>query len=430
MRTLIVNCGEVAHLSTGDIRFPLSGYQLKERNQLVHSQGMAILVEDGLIGHIGPTSDLIAEYAPWFPSSAESADTTVIDVGGKAVVPGFVDCHTHLVWAGDRAEELALRQAGKSYRDIAATGGGISKTVIHTRGASLENLVESGSRRIASAISNGTTAIEAKSGYGLDVEAEVKLLEAISMIDRSTACSISPTWLGAHDFPSDSSRRDYMDQLISGQLPVISELGLAKWVDVFCEPGWFSPEETAEIVGSAKEHGIGSRLHVDEFVDSGGLTLAAELGSVSGDHVACSSDDSRQNAADAGTMQTFLPGTPYVLGTDIALPISKCIEEDWAFSTATDFNPNCPINSLPFIGSLLAHRLGIDPIATLVSVTRNPATTLFDESEMRGVLAKGRPADLNVLWSSSADSWCQTPGSSPVSMTMIRGEVVNSNKVY
>jgi imidazolonepropionase-like amidohydrolase len=119
-----------------------------------------------------------------------------------------------------------------------------------------------------------------------------------------------------------------------------------------------------------------------------------------------------------------------VLGTDIGLPISKCIEEDWAFSTATDFNPNCPINSLPFIGSLLSHRLGIDPIATLVSVTRNPATTLFDESEMRGVLAKGKQADLNVLWSSSADSWCQTPGSSPVSMTMIRGEVVNSNKVY
>lgn len=430
MRTLIVNCGEVAHLSTGDVRFPLSGYQLKERNRLVHSQGMAILIEDGLIERIGPTSDLIAEYTPWFPSSTKSSDTTVIDVGGKAIVPGFVDCHTHLVWAGDRAEELALRQAGKTYRDIAAAGGGISKTVIHTRGASIETLVESGSRRIASAISNGTTAIEAKSGYGLDVEAEIKLLEAISMIDRSTACNISPTWLGAHDFPPDSSRRDYMDQLISDQLPIVSELGLAKWVDVFCEPGWFSSEETAEIVRSAGEHGIGSRVHVDEFVDSGGLALAAELGSVSGDHVACSSDDSRQSAADAGTMQTFLPGTPYVLGTDIGLPISKCIEEDWAFSTATDFNPNCPINSLPFIGSLLSHRLGIDPIATLVSVTRNPATTLFDESEMRGVLAKGKQADLNVLWSSSADSWCQTPGSSPVSMTMIRGEVVNSNKVY
>ncbi len=126
MRTLIVNCGEVAHLSTGDVRFPLSGYQLKERNRLVHSQGMAILIEDGLIECIGPTSDLIAEYTPWFPSSTKSSDTTVIDVGGKAIVPGFVDCHTHLVWAGDRAKELALRQAGKTYRDIAAAGGGIS----------------------------------------------------------------------------------------------------------------------------------------------------------------------------------------------------------------------------------------------------------------------------------------------------------------
>ncbi|MBM47587.1 MAG: imidazolonepropionase [Euryarchaeota archaeon] len=431
MRTLLVNCGEVAHLSVGNLESPLSGVQLEDRDQLVHLSGMSILIEDGLIERIGPTTDLVAEFAPWFPGLDKSAETEVIDVGGKAVVPGFVDCHTHLVWAGDRAEELALRLAGKTYRDIAAAGGGISKTVVHTRGAPIEALVESGSRRILSAVSNGTTAVEAKSGYGLDVDSEVKILEAISMIDRASPCNITPTWLGAHDLPPDSTRSDYVDQLTSDQLPIISELGLAKWADVFCEPGWFTPEETEEIVRAAADHDIGSRLHVDEFVDSGGLALATELGSASGDHVAYSNDESRHSAADGGTMQTFLPGTPYILGTDIvSLPIGKCIEEGWAFSTATDFNPNCPIISLPFIGSLLSHRLGIDPIASLISVTRNPATTLFGEAEMRGVLAEGKPADLNVLWSSSADSWCQTPGSTPVSMTMIGGEVVNSNKVY
>ena len=174
MRTLLVNCGEVAHLSVGNLESPLSGVQLEDRDQLVHLSGMSILIEDGLIERIGPTTDLVAEFAPWFPGLDKSAETEVIDVGGKAVVPGFVDCHTHLVWAGDRAEELALRLAGKTYRDIAAAGGGISKTVVHTRGAPIEALVESGSRRILSAVSNGTTAVEAKSGYGLDVDSEVK----------------------------------------------------------------------------------------------------------------------------------------------------------------------------------------------------------------------------------------------------------------
>ena len=173
-----------------------------------------------------------------------------------------------------------------------------------------------------------------------------------------------------------------------------------------------------------------SRLHVDEFVDSGGLALAAELGSVSADHVACSNDDSRISAAESGTVQTFLPGTPYILGKSLELPIKKCISEDWPFSIASDFNPNCPITSLPLIGSLVTHRLGVDPIASLVAVTRNPATTMFDEEELRGVISEGSIADMNILWSSSADSWCQTPGSSPVRVTIKNGNIVNSNKTY
>ena len=170
---------------------------------------------------------------------------------------------------------------------------------------------------------------------------------------------------------------------------------------------------------------------MDEFIDSGGLQLASELGSVSADHVACSNDDSRVSAAESGTVQTFLPGTPYVLGKSLDLPIKKCIEEDWPFSFATDFNPNCPITSLPLIGSLATHRLGIDPIAALAAVTRNPASTMFQEpGDTRGVIAEGGIADLNILWSSSADSWCQTPGTSPIRITIKNGEIVNSNKVY
>ena len=430
MATILFNCGEIAHLSTGDDQYPLSGRHLMERENLVHSDGMGILIEGARIEKIRPMGEIIDEYAPWYPAQTESNGTKVIDLNGMSVVPGFVDCHTHLVWSGDRSNELSMRLSGNSYKDISNSGGGILRTVHETRSCPQRKLVEAGIRRVESAQNNGTTSLEAKSGYGLDVESEVKILECVSLIDRSTYCEIKPTWLGAHDFPREISKDEYIEQLISDQLPVISELSLAKWVDVFCEEGWYTNEQTEEIVNAAKSYGLGSRLHVDEFVDSGGLALAAELGSESGDHVACSNIDSRIKAAEAGTVQTFLPGTPYVLGKKIDLPIRQCIEEDWPFSIATDFNPNCPITSLPMIGSILSHRLGVDPIVSLVAATRNPASTMFDNEEVRGVLSEGGLADLNVLWSSSADSWCQTPGSTPVSITMKNGDIVNSNIVY
>jgi imidazolonepropionase len=431
MRTLLYNCGEIAHLSTGDDEYPLSGNRLLERSDLVYPPGMGIIIDSGVVMKIGPMQELVAEFAPWFPAKNEDSGLKVIDLDGKSVVPGFVDSHTHLVWTGDRTNELSMRISGKSYKDIAQSGGGIMKTVTNTRSAPQKQLVDSGIRRIEEALRSGTTSLEAKSGYGLDLDTEVKLLESISVIDRSTPCDVRSTWLGAHDFPPEMSRSDYVEHLISEQLPVISELSLANWVDVFCEDGWFTNEQTEDIVTAAKSFGIESRLHVDEFVDSGGLQLAAELGSVSADHVACSNDDARISASESGTVQTFLPGTPYVLGKNLDLPILKCIEEDWPFSLATDFNPNCPITSLPLVGSMASHRMGVDPIATLAAVTRNPATTMFQESdETRGVISEGSIADMNVLWSTSADSWCQTPGTSPVKITFKDGVIVNSNKVY
>jgi imidazolonepropionase len=392
---------------------------------------MGILIDSGKILEIRPMQEIVAEFAPWYPTKSENGGTKVVDVGGMSVVPGFVDSHTHLVWSGDRSNELAMRNSGKSYKEISQIGGGIMKTVNSTRSAPQEQLVESGLRRLDSALKNGTTSMEAKSGYGLDLDSEVKLLEAISVIDRSSPCDVHATWLGAHDFPKEMTRDEYVEHLITDQLPVISELSLAKWVDVFCEEGWFTNEQTEEIVSASKSFGLESRLHVDEFVDGGGLQLASELGSVSADHVACSNDDARISAAESGTVQTFLPGTPYVLGKSLDLPIMKCIEEDWPFSFATDFNPNCPITSLPMIGSLVSHRIGIDPIAALAAVTRNPATTMFhDTGEVRGVIAEGLIADLNILWSPSADSWCQTPGTSPIRYTFKNGDIVNSNNVY
>lgn len=430
MRTILHNCGEIAHLSTGDDEDPLSGQRLLDRDSLVHPAGLGIMIFEGLIEKIAPSEELLSEFAPWYPSKSTTGDVEVLDMGGMAVVPGFVDSHTHLLWSGDRTNELSMRLGGKTYREIAQSGGGIMKTVRSTRSAPKRNLVERGMSRANECLRNGTTTLEAKSGYGLDLDSEVKLLESISEIDRSMDLDIRATWLGAHDFPPEMGREEYVEHLISEQLPVISELSLARWVDVFCEEGWFTNEQTEDIVKASRGYGMKSRLHVDEFVDSGGLALAAELGSLSADHVACSNDDSRISAAESGTVQTFLPGTPYVLGKNLDLPINKCIKEDWPFSIATDFNPNCPITSLPLIGSFVTHRLGVDPIASLVAVTRNPATTMFDEEKPRGTISEGRIADMNVLWSSSADSWCQTPGSSPVSATIKNGVIVNSNKTY
>ena len=430
MRTILHNCGEIAHLSTGDDEDPLSGERLLDRESLVHPAGMAIMIRGGIIEKIAPSEEVLSEFAPWYPSESTSGEVEVIDIGEMSVVPGFVDSHTHLPWSGDRTNELAMRLRGKTYQGIAQSGGGIMKTVRHTRSTPKRHLVTSGISRAQEFMRNGTTTLEAKSGYGLDLDSEIKLLESISEIDRSTSLDIRATWLGAHDFPPEMGRGEYVEHLISEQLPVISELSLAKWVDVFCEEGWFTNEQTEDLVKASEDYGMKSRLHVDEFVDGGGLALAADLGSVSADHVACSNDDSRVSAAESGTVQTFLPGTPYVLGKKLELPMIKCIREDWPFSIATDFNPNCPITSLPFIGSIVAHRLGVDPIASLVAATRNPATTMFDGEEPRGVLSEGSIADMNVLWSSSADSWCQTPGSSPVRNTIKNGIIVNSNKTY
>jgi len=430
MRTILHNCGEIAHLSTGDDEDPLSGERLLDRESLVHPAGMAIMIRGGIIEKIAPSEEVLSEFAPWYPSESTSGEVEVIDIGEMSVVPGFVDSHTHLPWSGDRTNELAMRLRGKTYQEIAQSGGGIMKTVRHTRSTPKRHLVTSGISRAQEFMRNGTTTLEAKSGYGLDLDSEIKLLESISEIDRSTSLDIRATWLGAHDFPPEMGRGEYVEHLISEQLPVISELSLAKWVDVFCEEGWFTNEQTEDLVKASKHYGMKSRLHVDEFVDGGGLALAADLGSVSADHVACSNDDSRVSAAESGTVQTFLPGTPYVLGKRLELPMNKCIREDWPFSIATDFNPNCPITSLPFIGSIVVHRLGVDPIASLVAATRNPATTMFDGEEPRGVLSEGSIADMNVLWSSSADSWCQTPGSSPVRNTIKNGIIVKSNKTY
>ena len=425
MDLLLFNIGELATLSSGDVSKPLSGTEMSDREKLILDPGYSILTSKGKIAKIGPEEELLEEFAPDM-ESGKSNLIEIIDVNGAALIPGLVDCHTHLLWSGDRSNEIRLRQNGLTYQDISNQGGGIAKTVNSTRNASRKELESIGNRNLSQSSHYGTTTIEAKSGYGLSVDSEIKILQATSSLDGIRQ-NVLPTWLGAHDFPKDKTSSEYMDELIHEQLPLIAENDLAKWIDVFCEPGWFNLEQTETLVKNAKGFGLKSRLHVDEFVDSGGLSLAAELGSCSADHVGFSNSDSRDKANKSGTMQVFLPGTPYVLGKDLGDGIKECLDNNWNFSLATDFNPNCQTLSLPFVGSLATHRIGIDPLTALVACTRNPASSLNAELEnCVGSIHVGGPADFNILNSKLVDYWCQTPGRSPISKTFFSGSIVKS----
>ncbi len=373
--------------------------------------GMGFVIDDGYFSEISTSEEIIAEYS----------GHEIRDLGSRAIIPGFVDAHTHLLWSGDRSSEMRMRQQGMSYADIAAAGGGIGYTVTRTRkNQNFEQILES---RIQTAISLGTTSIEVKSGYGLDTATELRMLDAYSILrDKYPGITFHLTWMGAHDIPVKQSRGEYVQSLLAEQLPAVLDQGHADSVDVFCEPGWFTLEDTEEICRAAAAGGLSIRLHVDEFADGGGLGLAAELGARTADHAIHSDDDARAKAAAAGTVQGFLPGTPYVLGSNHWPPAKQCVENAWAWSLASDFNPNCQSLSMPMAGSLAAHRMGVDPLEALAAATRNPATTMTNGNIVDGIIGIGAKANFNVLHSHLIESWCQTPGQSPISETYIMGK--------
>ena len=405
---IFVNAGAMAHFSTGDLTQPLVGLQMSSSEQ-IHPPGFGFVVQSGIFKKIAHSEEILAEFG---------GVSNIHDFAGRSITPGFVDAHTHLLWDGDRSNEIRMRQQGMSYAEIAAAGGGIRHTVSETRGS--ENLHRIGQERMEISLVHGTTSLEVKSGYGLDTETELRILQIYQdLYSESASPRLYPTWMGAHDIPHGLNRREYVEQILSEQLPAILDQGIATAADVFCEPGWFTIEDTEEICKEAARGGLTLRLHVDEFTDGGGLELAAELGAVTADHAIHSSDDARAAAAEAGTMQGFLPGTPYVMGSDAWPPIQQCIDEEWPWTLATDFNPNCQSLSIPMAGSLVTHRLKIDPIASLAAVTRNAACGLNNADRLQGVIAEGAIANFNELKSTLVESWCQSPGHSPIENTWV-----------
>ena len=418
MRTVLLDLGPLAHLAGVGA---LVGTSMSDSDSLVSSAGKGIVVVNGVIESIQESSALEEEYGA---GGIHSDELRVISLGGHAVIPGLVDGHNHLIWAGDRSNELTLKQKGMSYQEIAALGGGIQHTVRQTEQASDEQLIQLSYQRMRTALHHGTTHMETKSGYGLSTKSELTLLRVAHQLSKmSHLPSMELTWLGAHDTPKGMTRSAYVEEILSEQLPSVIEQGYAHAADVFCEPGWFTPEESEDILVAARDGGLTQRIHIDEFTNGGGGELAADLKVVTADHSHYTPDETRMRMEAAGVNTGFLPGTPYTMGA--AWPsFNQTITNECRWSIATDFNPNCNILSLPFIGSLLVHRNKVDPLATLVAASRNPSeTTPHPTGLTHGRIEVGAVANLNVLNGVQWESWCNQPGTSPFKATMLSGEL-------
>jgi len=322
-------------------------------------------------------------------------ETEVIDCEGMVALPGFVDSHTHIVFAGDRSLEFGMRAAGKSYQEIAEAGGGIRSSVSQVRAKSLEEIVDHSQRYILSALALGTTTIEAKSGYGLDVESELKLLHAAKRLGEISPMEIHTTFLGAHAVPSGKNRPDYVREVIELQLPrVVSEKGLAEFIDVFCDEGYFTNEETHAIMEAGIAQGLKSRLHVDELADTGGAELAVKLGCYSADHLLKVSDNGVASlATSARTVATLLPTTALSLRAEYA-PARKLIDAGAAVAIATDCNPGTSMTeNMQFVMTLAVIGMQMSVEEALTAATLNGAAALGLE-KTHGSIEPGKKMDV------------------------------------
>ena len=328
-----------------------------------------------------------------------NSDHKIFDCQNRLITPGFVDSHTHPVFHRSRENEFGLRLQGVTYQDIVAQGGGINSSINGVRNASTDELTKAVMHRMDRFLKLGTTTIEAKSGYGLNVKSELKSLEVLNLVNQNHTIDIIPTFLGAHAIPPEykANPDNYIDLICNEMIPAVAEQGIAKYCDVFCENGYFSVTQARKILTTAKNHGLVPRLHADEFEDSGAAELAAEVGATSADHLMAVSDIGIQKLADANVTATLLPGTTFSLRSTNYAPAKKLINAGVKIALATDYNPgSCHIQSMPFIVSLACIYLGMSVEDALMAATYNSASTLSLENEI-GSIEIGKKADL-IIW--------------------------------
>jgi imidazolonepropionase len=358
-------------------------------------EGSAVAAARGRIAWVGAEAafDAAVEMAP-------GAET--IDVAGAAVVPGFVDPHTHLAFAGDRDDEIRRRLAGASYQEIAAGGGGIVRTVEATRSASVDDLAALVQARLDEMLLCGTTTAEVKSGYGLETGAEIRSLEAIRLAASRHPATIVATFLGAHEVPREhrGNRARYVDILVREMIPAVAERRLAAFADVFCEEGVFSVEESRRILLAAREHGLKLRVHADELATTGGAELAAELGARSADHLVFVSERGMEALARASCVATLLPAAAFYLRLGRFAPARGLVAAGAPVALASDVNPGGGLSpSLPFAMAVGCFGMGLSLEEALSAVTVNAASSLDLQADV-GSIEVGKRADLVVLRSS------------------------------
>lgn len=356
----------------------------KAMNSLYNEIHQAILVDNGIIVAIGDEDELRKNLPK---------DVNHIDCKGLIALPGFVDSHTHGVYMGERSNEFCMRASGRSYQEIAATGGGIRSTVSKVRGASAKEIAEHSAKTVSNALSLGTTTMEIKSGYGLSLESEIALLEAAELVGGMTGMEVVRTWLGGHAVPDDRSQSDYVKELIEVQLPEVVKRGLAEFADVFCDEGYFTNDETRDICIAAKKAGLKIKLHADELADTGGASLAAELGSYSADHLLKINDDGIAALAKSSqTIATLLPITALCIRSPFA-PARKMISAGCAVAIATDCNPGSSMSeNMQLAISLAVIGMGMTPEEALAAATLNGAASL-GRAATHGSIEKGKQAD-------------------------------------
>jgi imidazolonepropionase len=385
MELLIQNAKEVVTVSS-------SGKQVKrgaEMRDLGVIERGSIFVKDGIIEWVGREADRSIEISP---------EMSVLDASDMVVMPGFVDSHTHLVFAGSRENEFALRSEGKTYQEIAEAGGGIWSTVKDVRAATKKELKRSAEKRLDEMMKHGTTTVEIKSGYGLDMDNEIKMLEVINDLEKEHYMTVVSTFLGAHAVPPEYGKNsgEYVRFLLDKLIPYVGKRQLARFSDVFCENGYFNVLQGEHLLNEGKKYGVQPKVHADELSASGGAELAATVGAISADHLECVSEKGINALKEANVIATLLPGVSFFLGHGYA-PARKLIDAGVPVALASDFNPgSCMSFSMPMMMTIACTQMRMTPEEAITACTLNGAAAL-GLSDRVGSIEVGKAADLAIF---------------------------------
>lgn len=352
----------------------------------------------------------------------------VIDANDRVVMPGFVDAHTHALFGGTRVDEFELKLKGLSYKDIMLKGGGIIDTVIKTRALPKANMIDILKKNLKKIIDSGTTTVEVKSGYGLDLRTELSMLQAINNINEEFI-NVVPTYMGAHEFPPEKSRDEYINEIINEHLPVVANDNLAEFCDVFCEDNVYKKEEARKILIKAKELNLGLKIHADELKESGGAELAGEIGAISAEHLIYPSDKGLELMKKSGVIAVMLPSTSFILSSDKA-PVEKFRNNGIPMALGSDFNPgSSPICSMPLVISFACYHYKMSIEEAIAAATINAAYAL-NRGNLVGSLEVGKKADLLILEYKDIRELPYWIASSPIDICLKNGRIYFDRENY